>query len=78
MAKSKSNIHICSNCFGEFLPKEIFISRCVHNNTYSTIYCLDCTTELKIQNATPYIKPRNKKESISKKLMKSTKSSKKI
>lgn len=62
MANTKKNIHICSNCFGEFSPKEIFISVCVHNNTYSTIYCSDCITELKIENMIPYIKPRKKKD----------------
>jgi len=78
MAKTKTNIHICSNCFGEFLPKEIFISECVHNSTYSTIYCLDCTVKLKIKekNMTPYVKTRKKKEVvvIAEKPIKSTKS----
>ena len=57
MATKKTNTHICSECLGDFAPKDLFIG-CVPNREYSTFYCGYCITKLEIMECSPYLKPR--------------------
>jgi hypothetical protein len=58
--KATSNKNICSNCIGEFDPKDIFTAR-VPDREYSTDYCEKCLKELGIKEFEPYLKPRAKR-----------------
>jgi len=56
MAKRKPRTHICSNCFNEYLEKEMYVVEKFVNRTddkhgcYNTVYCKKCT-----KKATNYI-----------------------
>lgn len=70
MAKAKkSTVHICSECFGEFEPKQIFIApkpKPLFEIEYSTLYCEKCLTKLGIKESYPYQKTKVKKETVKK------------
>ena len=67
MAKAKkSTIHICSECLGEFEPKEINIAL-KPEREYYTLYCNKCLVKLEIKESRPYQKTKVKKEPVAKK-----------
>lgn len=52
MPKKKKDIHICSECLGEFTSKETFVAL-VPERQYYTLYCIDCMKELNIKECKP-------------------------
>jgi hypothetical protein len=70
MAKAKkSTFHICSECFGEFETKQIFVApkpKPLFEIEYSTLYCEKCLTKLGIKESYPYQKTKVKKETVKK------------
>lgn len=60
MSKTKK---VCSGCIKDFDNKDIY-SAMVPNREYSTFYCHNCLIDLNIEEYTPFLKKRKKKEII--------------
>lgn len=52
MTAKKKDVHICSECLGEFTSKETFVAL-VPDRQYYTLYCVDCMKELGIKECKP-------------------------
>ena len=65
--KEKKDIHICSECIGEFSSKDIFTAQVPNAMIpHDTSYCEKCLKELGIKEFKPYLKPREPRKKTEK------------
>jgi len=53
MATKKKDIHVCTECLGEFPSKDLYTAE-VPEREYYTIYCEKCLKKLGIKKCKPY------------------------